>query len=185
MGRQFTFYMGSDNRHSFCEFLKQEGFLFVISTNFEKTDNIFLDDVENEFIVCLYKKEYGEVDSTQIPDSDFFYINRFNSPVIVFKVPNVDDEKLRMFSGRLWLTSEEFTDKNADRKAIEKDYRKLVRWLKKIFLFRIANFTVLTHLLFVRFMQMTRLLISWQIINTISFHNRPFVAIQSGQQATV
>lgn len=131
MGKQFTFYMGSESRHSFCEFLKQEGFLFLKSNNFEKNDNIFLNDAESEFIVCLYKREYGEVDSTPIPNSGFFYINRFNSPVVVFKVPNVDNEKLRVFSGRLWLTSEGFTDKNADRKAIEKDYRKLVRWLKK------------------------------------------------------
>lgn len=130
MGRQFTFYMGGENKLSFFEFLKQEGFLFITSNDLEKTYDI-LDNPESEFIIHLYKKEYGEVNYVQIPNTDSFYIDRDTSPLVVFKVPNVDDEKLKVFSGRLWLTSEEFTDENADRKTIEKDYRKLVRWLKK------------------------------------------------------
>lgn len=139
MGRQFTFYMGKDNKRSFFEFLRQEVFLFITSSDVGAAYDIS-DDPENEIVIYMYKKEYGEVDYTQIPDTDSFYINRFNSPVIVLKVPNVDDEKLIVVSGRLWLTSEKFADENANRKAIEKDYRKLVRWLKKNIPFQDCEF---------------------------------------------
>lgn len=139
MGRQFTFYMGGENKHSFFEFLKQESFLFITSSDFGAAYDI-LDDPENEIVIYMYKKEYGEVNYVQIPNTDSFYIDRDTSPLIVLKVPHVDDEKLRVLSGRLWLTSEKFADENANRKAIEKDYRKLVRWLKKNIPFQDCEF---------------------------------------------
>lgn len=139
MGRQFTFYMGKDNKRSFFEFLRQEGFLFITSSDVGAAYDIS-DDPESEIVVLLYKKEYGKVDYVQIPNTDSFYIDRDTSPVIDLKVPHVDDEKLRVLSGRLWLTSYKFADKNADRKAIEKDYRKLVRWLKKNIPFQDCEF---------------------------------------------
>lgn len=131
MGRQINFYINNKIKQAFFKFLNQDGFLFVTSNSFKESDNIFLNCALDEFIVCLYKKKYGMVNSMQIPNNNMLYIDRNNSPVIVFKVPKVDDEKREIFGGRLWLTSEAFTDKNADRKGIERDYLKLVRWIKK------------------------------------------------------
>lgn len=134
MGRQINFYMSNEVKIQFYEFLKNDGFLFLPTSGFEVFDDTIMReevDINNEYFICLYKKFYGEIITRKIEGYKKQYINIMYNPVIQFKIPQVDDIEKKILNGRIWLTSYDFHDKNASRKAITSDYNRLVRWIKK------------------------------------------------------
>lgn len=131
MGRQINFYMDEQTKFNFVRFLADEGFLFV-SDHGSETQYLTAAEVNQEFLVCLYKKEFGKIIRTiRTTPFTYSYIDRRFNPVIEYQIPIVKHEEKRIIGGRLWLTSDSFLDSNADRDVISKQYNRLVRWIKK------------------------------------------------------
>lgn len=60
-----------------------------------------------------------------------FRIDKSYNPVIEYWFSRIKHSDKSIRSGRLWLTSYDFYDVNADRTVINSDYNRLVRWIKK------------------------------------------------------
>lgn len=91
-----------------------------------KGENIF-----NESSVCLYKDSFGEIKLKRIKNMNKFRIDKSYNPVIEYWFSRIKHSDKSIRSGRLWFTSYDFYDVNADRTVINSDYNRLVRWIKK------------------------------------------------------
>lgn len=133
MGRQLNFYMSKKMRQEFEDYLDSEGFVYVKNGANEQVTFLTRSAIEKEVIVYLYKNEYGNIHLT---DTGIIkYIDGSYNPVIQYHVCRVNHDEKRLTSGRVWITSDDLYDDNADRKLITKEYNRIIRWLKKHLLY--------------------------------------------------
>lgn len=127
MGKQINFYMSEKVQVSFIEYLEQNQFVFLDDGS-QIVDQPLSPNV---FELYLYKQDYGDVimrqDINEIMDS-------IKSPVIQFGKTTIKKEKKKVLRGRIWI-SDQYYDENGilikkDEEFV-KDYKRLVRWIKK------------------------------------------------------
>lgn len=131
MGRQINFYMNDKIKDDFINFLDSEGYIFLPDGSFERLYRLKKENIDNEYSVCLYMDLFGEIKPKQLKNVNKFYIDKSYNPIIEFWIPHIKPYDKSIKSGRLWLTSYDFYDVNTDRTFINKEYNKLVRWIKK------------------------------------------------------
>lgn len=131
MGKQINFYMNEKIKHDFIDFLESEGYIFLPDGTFNTLYELEKNNIDNEYSVCLYKSSFGKINLTELKSTRKFYIDKEHNPVIEYWIPHIKHSDKSIRSGRLWLTSTDFYDLNADRTIINKEYNKLLRWIKK------------------------------------------------------
>lgn len=132
MGRQINFYMTNETSHEFIELLKENGFKFLTNKALDIDADYYLPDdtIERDWQMCLYKPEWGRIVPTPLDGTNKHYISQSYNPVIELCRSYVDENKKKVYGGRLWVTSCELHDENADRDQIRREYNRLVRWIK-------------------------------------------------------
>lgn len=131
MGKQINFYMDDKIKQDFINFLDAEGYVFLPDSSFDILYKLEKENINNEYSVCLYTSLFGKIKMKQIKDINKFRIDKSYNPVIEYWIPHIKHSDKSIRCGRLWLTSYDFYDKNADRTFINKEYNKLVRWIKE------------------------------------------------------
>lgn len=133
MGRQLNFYMSDKMRQEFEDYLKNEGFSYLDKGVCKEVTYIAPSDIYNFFYVYLYKKEFGKI---HLHDTGIVkYIDESYNPVIEYIRADVKYDEKRIRSGRVWITTDNLYDENADRKLMIKEYNRIIRWLKKHLLY--------------------------------------------------
>lgn len=138
MGRQINFYMDEDTELAFIEEVLQNGQIVCVAGYADNKPTFVkaLSEVElcrDADTLYLYQPVFGDLAARPLPD-DRVYIDAINSPVVEFSRPNVEHEKKRIHSGRLWVEMKHWDD---DENLVEKPeelgkwYSSLVRWIKK------------------------------------------------------
>ena len=134
MGRQINFYMSDKMRQEFVDFLTNKGFCYVDDGVCEEVTYIAPSDIYSSFKVYLYKKEFGKI---YLRDTGIVkYIDGCYNPVIEYIISRPSTKTVkRILNGRVWMTSDDLYDENADRELMTKEYNKIIRWLKKHLLY--------------------------------------------------
>lgn len=134
MGRQINFYMSDKMRQEFVDFLTNKGFCYVDDGVCEEVTYIAPSDIYSSFKVYLYKKEFGKIN---LRDTGIVkYIDGCYNPVIEYIISRPSTKTVkRILNGRVWMTSDDLYDENADRELMTKEYNKIIRWLKKHLLY--------------------------------------------------
>ena len=138
MGKQINFYMSNNSQQEFIHFLTNQGFEFLKSGLLKNDILIQSSDVISEFKVYLHKNNFGRFIIEQIGDSTQKSISSLCNPVIEFRLSKTNTTRKCVTSGRLWLTSYDFLDIEANRELILTEYNRLVRWIKKNVLYQPA-----------------------------------------------
>lgn len=136
MGKQINFYMSNNTQQEFIKFLIDQGFEFLKSGLLKNDVFIQSSDVISEFKVLLYKNTFGKFIIKQIGDTSQKYIDSMYNPIIEFRLSKTDTTSKCITAGRIWLTSNDFLDHDANRDYILTEYNRLVRWIKKNVLYQ-------------------------------------------------
>lgn len=126
MGKQINFYMDEEVQNRFIEYLSECGFLTI------GVDTMAVSVTSSSvFSVYLYKENYGALVYSKNLENQ---VDSIRSPVIQFRKTIIKKEQQRILRGRLWLEDKYYAEDGSivqKDKELEKDYRKLVRWIKK------------------------------------------------------
>lgn len=126
MGKQINFYMSEKVQTDFIKFLEQKQFLFLDNKN----KIIIQPNSKSVLGLYLYKQDYGNIIMNSNNSEN---LDCIKSPVIQFSKTIVKDEYQKVLRGRLWMTDCYNDEAQIVKKgeAFVKDYRMVVRWIKK------------------------------------------------------
>lgn len=144
MGKQYNYYVSPEEEKEFAQYLFDNGFL-ILAPKILKDDNgnIELDwTIDNLqqynnmsdynkffsdlYMTCIYKKEWGQL--IVMPDK---CVDWQKSPVIDYMYSQIDESMHCLLRGRFYLDTR-YKDEIENFDAVYKDYRKIVRVMKKI-----------------------------------------------------
>lgn len=136
MGKQINFYISNQTQQKFISFLNEQGYVFLKSGLLNSEYFIQPENVIMESQVYLYKENFGPYTVTNLKNTDMQSILSSHNPVIEYSLSKTNSMEKKVYSGRLWVTSDEFFNTGIDRNIIYGDYSGLIRWIKKNVLYQ-------------------------------------------------
>lgn len=132
MGKQTHFYISSDTRNEFLEYVFSKRYRifsekYDICKGIEQMEHFDCSTI-NDWCLIFYKDIYGDLIYNE---NQYRRIDKLYSPVVEFIDTIIHEEDNYISNGRIWISNINVLISENARESFLSDYNELVKWIRK------------------------------------------------------